>query len=280
MSRLTLSLSCRIAESFLSKEEACMTLESLADLAVEAGYDAVCMRASQIGVHSSPGEIQQATQILAARRLAVTMVTGDFDIVYNNERGSKCLRNIESYLDLAEAFGAPMIRVCIKQPDDIADVRRAADVAAERGLKIVHQCHVESLFETLDGIEQRISEIDRPNFGLVFEAANLEQCRQPYGVDAIGRLAPWIENVYLQNQRIRPDGAITLSTRCAGPVSIDLCEIHEPGGIDFASVFKGLHRVGYSGPVTVHQSAPARDSLSPLDAATETAMFIKRLFSE
>ena len=279
MTRSKLSISCRIAEGFLSKEEASMSFEALADLAVVAGYDAICMRASQIGVQSSPEAVRVARQILNDRGLIVTMITGDFDIVYNNRRGPSCLRNIRPYLDLAEALGSPMIRVCMKQADDVADAQRAADAAAKRGLKIVHQCHVQSLFETPDEIEQRMLEIDRPNFGIIFEAANLEQCGQNYGPPVIRRLAPWIQNVYLQNQRISPAGDITLRTWCNGPVSIDLCEIHEPGGIDFATVFDGLHSVGYDGPVTVHQSAPEDNSVTALDAATQTAVFLRQLMS-
>ena len=279
MTTSKLALSCRIAEGFLSKEEASMSFEALADLAVAAGYDAICMRASQIGVQSAPDAVSAARRILDDRGLVVTMISGDFDIVYNNANGPKCLRNITPYLDLTEALGASMIRVCIKEPDDIAHVRTAADAAAERGLKIVHQCHVQSLFETLDEIEQRVREIDRPNFGIIFEAANLEQCGQDYGSAAVKRLAPWIENVYLQNQRMNPAGAITLSTRVSGEVSIDLCEIHEPDGIDFSQVFDGLRTIDYGGPITVHQSAPENNDLTALEAATQTAAFIRQFLT-
>lgn len=277
---MKLSLSCRIAESFLSKEQASMSFEDLADLAASAGYDAICMRASQIGVQSSADEVRTARRILDERGLGVTMITGDFDIVYNNQRGPDCLCNITPYLDLAESLGAGMIRVCIKQMDDIPHVRSAADAAAERGIRIVHQCHVQSLFETLDEIEDRVREIDRPNFGIIFEAANLEQCGQGYGPSAIARLAPWVENVYLQNQRISPNGAIQLDTWCNGPVSIDLCEIHEPGGIGFAVVFEGLRQIGYDGPVTVHQSAPEDKDLTALVAATKTAKFLRTFIDD
>ena len=274
---IQLSVSCRIAEGFLSKEEASMSFESLADLAVAAGYDAICMRASQIGVQSSQDAVRDARRILDERGLNVSMVSGDFNIVYNNDHGPDCLKNITPYLDLAESLRAPMIRVCIKQPDDIIQAQAAADQAAERGLVLVHQCHVQSLFETLDEIEAGLQAIDRPNFGLIFEAANLEQCGQEYGVAAIERLAPWIKNVYLQNQRMTPDGSITLETWCNGPVTIDLCEIHDSGGLNFPSIFEGLKKIGYNGPVTVHQSAPEDDNLTALDAATQTAKFLRGL---
>jgi len=274
---IQLSVSCRIAEGFLSKEEASMSFASLADLAVAAGYDAICMRASQIGVQSSQDAVRDARRVLDERGLNVSMISGDFNIVYNNDHGPDCLKNITPYLDLAESLRAPMIRVCIKQPDDVIQAQAAADQAAQRGLVLVHQCHVQSLFETLDEIEARLQAIDRPNFGLIFEAANLEQCGQEYGVAAIERLAPWIKNVYLQNQRMTPDGSITLGTWCNGPVTIDLCEIHDSGGLNFPSIFEGLKNIGYNGPVTVHQSAPEDDNLTALDAATQTAKFLRGL---
>ena len=251
-----------------------MDLEPLAKLASEAGYEAICMRASQVGVQSSMDEQEAAARILADQNLAVSMVTGDFPVVYNNERGPDCLRNITPYLDLADRLGAQLIRVAVKQPEDIPHAQSAADEAAERGLSLVHQCHTLSQFETVAGIEETLGKIDRPNFGLIFEAANLEICGQDYGAATVRKLAPWIKNVYLQNQRLDPDGAITLDTWCQGPGSFDLIQIHEPGGIAFEPIFEGLHDSGYDGWVTVHQSAP--DSGSPSDSARETAHYLKK----
>lgn len=272
-----LSVSCRIAEGFHSKEEATLSLAELADLAVESGFQSLCMRASQIGVQSPAEAVRKARETLDSRGLTVSMITGDFDIVYNNARGPGCLRNIGPHLDLAEALGAPMIRVCLKELADIAAAREAADLAAERGLALVHQCHVQSLFETVEEIVHSLNAIGHPNFGLIFEAANLEQCGQDYGTETIRRLSPWIRNVYLQNQRIKPDGAVTLDTWHHGPISFDVIPIPAPGGIDFARVFDGLHEIGYSGPVTVHQSAPEPGQGSPMDAAVETARFLRSL---
>ena len=271
------SLSCRIAEGFLSKEEASMSFPEFAELAKAAGFDAVCMRASQMGVHSPGSVVEEARRTLDALDLQVSMVTGDFDIVYNNERGPNCLRNIEPYLNLAEALGSSLIRICIKHDDDLPEVRKAADLAAERDIRLLQQCHIQSLFETLDDIERCCREVDHPHFGLIFEAANLEQCGQAYGPAAIQRLAPWIANVYLQNQRIHAEGGVTLDTWSGGPVTFDVCEIPDPGGIDFSAVSEGLRHIGYEGFVTVHQSAPDDKALSARDAAQATAKYLAQI---
>ncbi|MEE2947856.1 MAG: sugar phosphate isomerase/epimerase [Verrucomicrobiota bacterium] len=272
---MQLSLSVRIAEEFHSKEEASMPLGDLARLAKRCGYGALCMRASQVGVQSHSEAIEAAVGCLAENGLDVSMVTGDFDTVYNNDNGPSALQNITPYLDLAKRLGAPRIRVALKQESDIAHAQRAADEAAERGIQLVHQCHTMSLFETVDNIEQTLNAIDRPNFGLVYEPANLEICGQDYGPATIERLAKWVFNVYLQNQLLKPDGAVTLPTWCAGDVSFDLISVHAPGGVDFGHVLAGLKAIDYDGTLTVHQSAQPGET--PESSAAGTADFLRAL---
>lgn len=113
---------------------------------VSAGFQSICMRASQVGIHSSPDQVNRACKILDSRRLGVSMILGDFGIVYNNERGPNWLRNITPHLDLAEQLGSSMIRICLKKQDDIAHAQAAADEARERDLILVHQCHIGSIF--------------------------------------------------------------------------------------------------------------------------------------
>ena len=274
---MQLSLSVRIAEGFLSKEESLMEIGELASLAVDAGYDAICMRASQLGIQHGPQAMQDVKQVLDAHHLPVSMVTGDFAIVYNNDQGPDCLRNITPYLDLATNLGADLIRVALKQPEDIGWAQRAADEAAERRIRLVHQCHTLSLFETVESIESTLQAIDRQNFGLVYEPANLEICGQQYGLDTLQRLAPWIFNVYLQNQILADDGGITLNTWCRGPISFHLHQIHDPRGVDFEHVFAGLKAIDYDGTVTVHQSAS--EGMSPVESATKTAAYLRTLIS-
>lgn len=255
-----------------------MSLEALADLAAAAGYQSLCMRASQVGIHSSPETVVKAASVLKAQGLSVSMVTGDFDTVYNNDRAPACLSNIGQYLQLALALKAPLIRVALKKDEDIAWAQRAADEAAARGLKLVHQCHTQSLFETVDGIERTLERIDRSNFGLIYEPANLELSGQEYGPETLQRLKPWMFNVYLQNQILKPDGKMKLNTWCRGPVAFDLIPIYAPGGIDFEGVFEGLAAIKYRGTVTVHQAGGPEEL--PSESAKATADYLKRLAAQ
>ena len=56
---MKLSLSVRVAESFLDKKKATLTIDELIALAKDNGYEALCMRASQAGTHSEPETIRE-----------------------------------------------------------------------------------------------------------------------------------------------------------------------------------------------------------------------------
>lgn len=272
---MQLSLSVRFAEQFSSKEIPRMTLPQIAGVARQAGFPALCMRASQVGIQASDAQLHAAHELLQQQQLRVSMVTGNFDIVYNNDAGPQALRDIEPHLRLAQALQAPRVRVALKSAEDLLWAQRAADRAAPLDITLVHQCHTQSLFETVDSIERTLRQIDRPNFGLIYEPANLELCGQDYGPATIARLAPWIRNVYLQNQVVHSRGTVSLDTWCRGLVRFDIWPIHEPGGIDFSIVLAGLREVGYEGTVTVHQSAPEEEPAA--EAAQRTAKFIQSL---
>jgi hypothetical protein len=47
----------------------------------------------------------------------------------------------------------------------------------------------------------------------------------------------------------------------------------EPGGINFDSVFRGLHEIGYTGYFTVHSRTSQANT--PIDLATKTFAFLK-----
>ncbi len=270
---MKLSLSVRVAEKFSSKRDADMTLSELADVAVTEGFHALCMRASQVGTHSSTEEVIEARRVLEARGLGCSMVTGDFPIPENSEEGPQALRNIGPYLDLAAALGCDLLRTCMEQDSDIEWAQRAADEAAERSIRLAHQCHTRSLFELVDRSLEVLRQVDRPNFGLIYEPANLELCGEDFGPPTIARFAPYIFNVYLQNHRLNPQGASSLETWARGSVGFDQIPIWETGGIDLEPVFDALSRAEYDGFVTVHQASAALGG--GVEAARQSGRFLR-----
>lgn len=270
---MQLSLSVRVAEKFSNKREIDIALPDLAHIANRAGYKALCMRASMVGTHSSPEQIRTVKDITRQHHLAISMVTGDFAIPENGPEGPTCLHNITPHLDLAEALGSDLLRVCLKNEKDIAFSQRAADEAAERNIRLAHQSHTQSLFETVQGSLDVLAQINRPNFGLIYEPANLALCGEPYGIETLKRFAPHLFNVYLQNHVPDPKGSLPMTTYVRGVVNSTLRPLDEPGGIHFEQVFEGLHAIQYTGYITLHHAFG--DDMPPQEAAMRSANFLQ-----
>lgn len=277
-SPMKLSMSVRVAESFSNKKESSMTIDELIDTAKSNGYSALCMRASTAGTHSPKETVSEYAAKIRSAGLAVSMVTGDFAIPMNNDQGPLCLRNITPYLDLAEAFGADLIRVCMKKEEDIEWAQRSCDEAQERNIRLAHQAHDASIFETVAGSVEVLEKIDRANFGIIYEPANWMIADEPYEREAIEKVRPWIFNVYVQNHRLNPEGEASVDTWKRGPVRLDHIGLWEAGGVKFESVFKALHAIGYEGYVTVHQ---AFEGVMTVDeAARKSAAYLSQLIAD
>ena len=272
---MKLALSTRVAEAPKRKDLALMQLGPLARLAAENGYRALSMRASQVGIHSPPAARQAARRSLDESGLAVSMVTGDYDIPANTERLVVPLREIERHLDLAQDLGADLVRVAAKADSHVPHLRRACDAAAERGMRLAHQCHVATLCETVDGTLELVRQVARDNFGVTYEPSNLMVCGQDYGAATVRRLAPHLFNVYLQNLAPRPGAPNVIETWINGPIEYDLVPFGDARGIDFGRVFDALGECGYGGYVTVHQNVANGGSIAV--GARECARYLRTL---
>lgn len=251
-----------------------MPFEEILALACRYRFDALCLRASVAGIHTPPEKVADMRRAIGGAGLAVSMVTGDFAVPSNNDQGPDGLRRITPYLDLAERFGAGLIRVCMKREEDIPWAQRAADEARERGIRLAHQSHTASLFETVDGAWQTLEAIGRPNFGLIYEAANWFTVGQPYGREVILRFSPYLFNVYVQNHVVRPDGASPLGTYTRGVIRLDHIGIWEAGGVDYDEVLATLRDMRYEGYITIHQAFA--DIMPVEEAVGRSAEFLRR----
>ncbi len=272
---MKLSLSVRVAESFSNKREVRIQLPELARIASAAGYDALCLRASMVGVQDSAEKVVEVREILDRHSLAVSMITGDFAVPENGVEGPGCLRNITPYLDLAAGVGTDLIRICMKTEEDVEWAARASDEAAERSIRLGHQSHTMSLFETIQGTVSTINKVGRGNFGLIYEPANLALCDQDYGPETLKTYRPFLYNVYLQNHVPEEGGPQPITTWVRGLIDSRLYPLDSGKGINFGSVFQGLKQIGYDGYVTLHHAFDG--DLEPQESATRSARFLRAL---
>ncbi len=271
---MKLSLSVRIAEA-PCKTKLNVPFRDLVQLAAELGYGAVCMRASAGGIGTPRVELDRMRGDVERAGLRVSMVTADSDVPLNNEHGPDSLQNIGPSLDVAEALGCDLIRVCLKTEADIEHARRAADEAAARNIRLAHQCHTTTLFETVERSLEVLGRIGRPNFGLIYEPANLMLCGERYGLETLRRLQPYLMNVYVQNHQLDSQGVVELETWCLGMRRFRHIPIWEPGGVDFPAVVGALREIGYGGFVTIHQAYA--ELMGSREAAVRTATYLRSL---
>jgi sugar phosphate isomerase/epimerase len=271
---MKLSLSVRVAEA-PCKTRLNAPFADVVALAAEYGYGAICMRASAGGVGTPREELARMRDQVERASLVISMVTADSDVPLNNEYGPDSLRNIGPSLDVAEALGCDLIRVCLKCEADVEPAKRAADLAAARGIRLAHQCHTTTLFEEVEPSIALLEQIDRRNFGLIYEPINLLICGQPYGLKTLEAFAPYLMNVYLQNHRLDPNGPASLETWCLGVRRFHHIPLWEAGGVDFAEVIQALRAIGYTGYVTVHQAYA--ELMGPREAAAKSAEYLRGL---
>jgi len=269
---MKLALSVRIAEA-PCKTRLNVPFGDLVRLAAELGYRAVCIRASAGGVQTPHAELCRMRDEVERAGLYVSMVTADFNVPLNNEHGPDSLRNITPSLDVAEALGCDLIRICMKTEADIEHAKRAADLAAERVIRLAHQCHTTSLFEQVEPSIALLKKINRRNFGLIYEPINLLLCGQSYGLGTLRKLAPYLMNVYVQNHRLDPAGPAALETWCLGVRRFHHIPLWEPGGVNFPEVVTALQAIDYNGTFTVHQAYA--ELMGPREAAIRSAEYLR-----
>ena len=233
------------------------------------------MRASAGGVQTPLEDLHRMRETVEASGLHVAMVTADSNVPLNNADGPNSLRDIGPSLEVAEALGCDLIRVCLKSNADLLHAREAAKQAADRGIRLAHQCHTTSVFETVDQILANLKAIGQPNFGLIYEPANLMLCGEPYGVDTLRQLAPHLMNVYIQNHRLDEAGPVSLPTYCRDEVRFHHLPIWEAGGVETAAVFAGLREINWTGHFTIHQAESIETNEDARDYAKRCADFVR-----
>ncbi len=261
---MQLSLSGRIVESEHIKTNSSLGFTAFAELAARVGFHAVCVRATHLNSATPLARAREMRGILERHGLVASMVMLDYRIASQGTAPDAAapLRNIGPTLERATAIGADMIRVAVKNAADIPWAQRAADEAREHGIRLAHQNHTQTPFETVAECVEMFARIDRPNFGLIAEPANFMLCGEDYGGEALKPLAASIFNVYVQNLSVSDSGSATIETN-RGPVRYERLVVGDPGGVDLARFCAGLRAIGYDGFITSNQ--PATEGISAED---------------
>ncbi len=244
------SLSVRAFEPPLDKCGIGPTLEQFAAPAAEAGYKGLALRPSQLPTPGDTEGLASLRRQLDDLGLQVSSLTTASDVLRNDANAGRHLWEMASHLDVADALGAALIRVSVPNIESVSAARYAADQAAERGIRLAQQIHAMSPFETVDEAAEVLKMIDRPNFGLIFEPANMLLCGGALHKTMLRPVHDKVFDVYLQNYRPAASGTAVVTNRGERFIRHTLLSL--PGEINFRIIAAALNDIQYSGWLTAH----------------------------
>ena len=274
---MKISISSRITEQSDNKEKSFLSLDNFIKLASKNKFDGVSLRPSMISNDSSEYLVNQAQKLFNVNNMKVSMITSNIHVAKNDELASDILRNITPSLDLAEKLKTSLIRIMIKNSDDIFYARKALDEAKERNLKLLQQTHWGTLAETLDETVTLIKTINRKNFGITFEPANLMACGSDFNKNALNQLLPHIENFYFQNIILDKKGKHVFPTIHNGDVRVKYISLDNSKGINIFSFLDFLREKKYDKWFTIHQPL-LKDQTVEIAIENASKLFLKYKF--
>ncbi len=150
--------------------------------------------------------------------------------------------------DFAKILGIPQVQThCGFIPEDPADPLYAGAVQAIR--TVAQHCQgngqyflMETGQETPTTMSRAIRDVAKPNLAVGLDTANLILYGKANPVDAIDILGPHIRSIHAKDGRWPTD-----------PSSLGAEVLIGQGLVDFKAVFTKLHRVGYTGAITIER---------------------------
>lgn len=258
------SLSGRIIE--VDYKYCQMDVGQFGELAKRSGYDAVELRRTQINAETQPEEVARMAAALDKAGVGVSRIPA------GSVTDAESLKALSKFADMAVELGCPYLAGGFKE---IAWIQRAADYLKERGLAIVMQVHTGGPFETPELALKTLKEIDRSNFGLMYDPANIFEKGSDY-VEPVVQLRDHLFIVSVQDV-CRADEADEGTWQYEGR-HYRKHLFGTPGGLDFRSVFDALAKINFDGYVTVIE--PISDLMNNLDLAAYMCRQLKKMTSK
>lgn len=238
------------------------------NLACEAGYGGVELRATQVNLDTSDATLCRYRAETTARGLTVTCLTP------RGMPGGGEERDVffDRYLRLAGALGCGLLKLS-GEPDW---VRAAADRAARCGIALAGNTHVNGPTETVAGALNLVREVGHPNFGLLYDCLHLCIAGEDY-LGALDVLLPHLRGVLVQCVRPARKGETQIAVTFKGRDYVKTCIDDDPIQ-DWSAVLGRLKQLGYDGWITVIENSWPQSARQ--DIARRTAIHVRTLWEQ
>lgn len=224
------------------------TLEDAIEVAARVGYDSV-----EIVCHdpflplpelwkrrdSAPRKIRE----LDLDVVSLTIIT-DFT---NPDTISRNMSFLNAIVNLAEPYGTNLVKMSPGPPvsaeatpeqwrSAVQRIGECADYARGKGVTLAVETHLNQLSDVEQGTLRLISEIGRPNVGVVLDWCNI-MVMGGDPINATRLLAPYIRLVHAKDGHVAPGGPRW------DPIG--------DGELDYPALLKALSETGYKGAISV-----------------------------
>jgi sugar phosphate isomerase/epimerase len=244
------------------------TLEKAFELTADLGFDAVELmcREPHFDVRVSDERARYLRDRLDELGLDVAGM-GTYTGGYVGKSDDECrqeLEDLERFLELSDVMETDLIRHHVGGPPstdaeeedyhEAADwLRRAADLAADRGKRLGIEIHHGRISDTAESTVKLLELIDRDNVGAIHDAGNMYIVGTDYGPASIEELGDWLTHVHVKDV-LRVEGSagrgtFTLETRRGKETFQHRLLGH--GAVDHEPVFRAIEDAGYDGYLSV-----------------------------
>lgn len=176
---------------------------------------------------------------------------------------------LERCCEMAELLGADVLSLWSGTCEDNASfdegfsrlvdgLRRLLDSPARKRVRLAFEPEPGMLVETMEQFAQLAGAVDHPDFGLTLDLGHLHCLGDDRLEEHIERYGQRLWNVHIEDMKQGVHDHLMFGE----------------GTMDFARIFRGLRRCGYSGPVHVELS---RHSHNAVDIARRSFAFLNKL---
>ena len=174
--------------------------------------------------------------------------------------------------DFARLIGIPQVQThCGFIPEDPADPLYSGTVEAIR--TVAQHCQdngqnflMETGQETPTTMSRVIHDLDMPNLGVGLDTANLILYGKANPVDAVDILGPRVRSIHAKDGKWPTD-----------PSKLGEEVLIGKGLVDFRTVFSKLHRLGYTGAVTIERETSGPQQIEDV---RQEKMYLEKVLAE
>lgn len=237
---MKLSLSAFLFEE---NQKQMTSFEKFCDIAYSSGYDAVELRQSQVSPVISKTERLKILETCSEHNLEISCLTARGLPEEQVARNDFFMR----YLELCSDLNCELLKISA----DVEWLNRAAGVAADFGVCLATNNHINTELETVKGTKRRLEDVNNSNYGLLYDPMHLYINGENY-LEGIDLFKDSIKNVLLHSVRPGEKSETPAITYKGKSWVIALPD--ENGVQDWKSIAEKLKQVSYDGLFTVIES--------------------------